>query len=135
MCRVLSVSRSGYYRWRNRPESQRAIENKRLDVRIKAIFNKHKGRYGSPKITDELSDMGFPVSKTRVARRMKEMGLRSKYRRKYRTTTDSKHSHPVASSQSPGGSLDACAICRTRYETPTVLGTSPQHSKECGVHL
>lgn len=96
MCRVLSVSRSGYYRWRNRPESQRAIENKRLDVRIKAIFNKHKGRYGSPKITDELSDMGFPVSKTRVARRMKEMGLRSKYRRKYRTTTDSKHSHPVA---------------------------------------
>jgi putative transposase len=96
MCRALSVSRSGYYRWRNRPESKRAIENRRLDVHIKAIFNRHKRRCGSPKITDELNDMGFPVSKNRVARRMKEMGLRSIYRRKYRTTTDSKHSHPVA---------------------------------------
>jgi len=96
MCRVLSVSRSGYYRWRNRPESQRAIENRRLDVHIKAIFNRHKGRCGSPKIADELNDMGFPISKNRVARRMKAIGLRSIYRRKYRTTTDSKHSHPVA---------------------------------------
>ncbi|UCF95701.1 MAG: IS3 family transposase [Desulfobacterales bacterium] len=96
MCRVLSVSRSGYYRWRNRPESQRAIENRCLDAHIKAIFNRHKGRCGSPKITDELNDMGFPVSKNRVARRMKAIGLRSIYRRKYRTTTDSKHSHPVA---------------------------------------
>ena len=96
MCRVLSVSRSGYYRWRNRPKSQRAIENRRLQAHIRAIFNRHKGRCGSPKITDELNDMGFPVSKNRVARRMKAMGLRSIYRRKYRTTTDSKHSHPVA---------------------------------------
>jgi putative transposase len=96
MCRVLSVSRSGYYRWRNRPKSQRAIENRRLQAHIRAIFNRHKGRCGSPKITDELNDMGLPVSKNRVARRMKAMGLRSIYRRKYRTTTDSKHSHPVA---------------------------------------
>jgi len=96
MCRVLSVSRSGYYRWRNRPKSQRAIENWRLDAHIRAIFNRHKGRCGSPKITDELNDMGLAVSKNRVARRMKAMGLRSIYRRKYRTTTDSKHSHPVA---------------------------------------
>ena len=96
MCRVLSVSRSGYYRWRNRAESQQATENRRLDVHIKAIFNQHKGRCGSPKIADELNDMGFPISKNRVARRMKAIGLRSIYRRKYRTTTDSKHSHPVA---------------------------------------
>jgi putative transposase len=77
MCRVFSVSRSGYYRWRCRPESRRAIESRRLDAHIKAIFKKHKGRYGSPKITDELNDMGFPVGKNRVARRMKENGLRS----------------------------------------------------------
>ena len=96
MCRVLSVSRSGYYRWRKRPQSQRAIENRRLDAHIRAIFNRHKGRCGSPKITDELNDMELAVSKNRVARRMKAMGLRSIYRRKYRTTTDSKHSHPVA---------------------------------------
>jgi putative transposase len=96
MCRVFSVSRSGYYRWRGRPESHRAIENRRLDVHIKAIFMKSKRRYGSPKITDELNDMGFPVGKNRVARRMKAAGLRSIVRRKYRATTDSKHSHPVA---------------------------------------
>ena len=96
MCRVFSVSRSGYYRWRRHAESRRTIENRRLDAHIKAIFNKHKGRYGSPKITDELNDMGFPVSKYRVARRMKAAGLRSIVRRKYRATTDSKHSHPVA---------------------------------------
>lgn len=96
MCRVFSVSRSGYYSWRRRPESRRAIENRRLDVHIKSIYTKHKGRYGSPKITVELKDMGIAVGKNRVARRMKETGLRSIVRRKYRATTDSKHSHPVA---------------------------------------
>ena len=96
MCRVFSVSRSGYYRWCSRPESRRTIENRRLDAHIKAIYHKYKGRYGSPKIADELTDMGFAVSKNRVARRMKAAGLRSIVRRKYRATTDSKHSHPVA---------------------------------------
>lgn len=96
MCRALSVSRSGYYRWRDRPESRQSIANRRLDAHIKAIYHKHQGRYGSPKITDELNDMGFDVSKTRVARRMQAMGLRSIIRRKYRPTTDSKHSLPVA---------------------------------------
>ena len=54
MCRVFSVSRSGYYRWRDRPESRRAIENRRLDARIKTIYEKSKRRYGSPKIAEEL---------------------------------------------------------------------------------
>jgi transposase InsO family protein len=57
---------------------------------------KHRGRYGSPKITQELHDRGFQVSKNRVARRMRQAGLRSIVRRKYRPTTDSKHSYPVA---------------------------------------
>jgi putative transposase len=96
MCRVFAVSRSGYYRWRGRPESRRSIENRRLDAHIKAIYMKSKRRYGSPKITDDLNEMGFPVSKNRVARRMKAAGLRSIVRRKYRATTDSKHSYPVA---------------------------------------
>ncbi|MFC1858064.1 IS3 family transposase [Thermodesulfobacteriota bacterium] len=96
MCRVFSVSRSGYYSWRSRPESQRSVENRRLDIHIKAIYTKHKGRSGSPKITEELHDNGFSVSKNRVARRMKAAGLRSIVRRKFRPTTDSKHSHPIA---------------------------------------
>jgi len=100
MCRVLSVSRNGYYRWRKRPESRRAVENKRLDVHIKAIYKKHKGRCGSPKITRELNDNGFKVGKNRVARRMKEAGLRSIVRRKYRPTT-----------KGMGSNLDLCFYC------------------------
>lgn len=96
MCRVFSVSRSGYYSWCRRTESRRAIANRRLDTHIIAIYKKHKGRYGSPKITDELNEIGFQVGKNRVARRMKEIGLRSIVRRKYRPTTDSKHSYPIA---------------------------------------
>lgn len=96
MCRVLQVSRSGYYHWRSRPESRRSVENRRLDAHIRAIYNSHKGRAGSPKIADELNDKGINASKNRVARRMKEAGLRSIVRRKYRPTTDSKHTHPVA---------------------------------------
>jgi transposase InsO family protein len=96
MCRVLEVSRSGYYRWLKRKPSQREIDNKRLDAEIREIYDGSKGRYGSPKITEELQDRGRRVSKNRVARRMREAGLRSKIRRKYRVTTDSKHHFPVA---------------------------------------
>jgi len=96
MCRALEVSRSGFYRWSKRPESRRQIENRRLDAHIKAIYMKSKRRYGSPKITAELRGQGWQVSKNRVARRMKQAGLKSVVRRKYRPTTDSKHSHPVA---------------------------------------
>jgi transposase InsO family protein len=96
MCRVLEVSRSGYYRWLKRKPSQRESDNKRLDAEIREIYDGSKGRYGSPKITEELQDRGRRVSKNRVARRMREAGLRSKVRRKYRVTTDSKHHFPVA---------------------------------------
>jgi putative transposase len=96
MCRVLKVSRSGYYRWLKRKPSRRALDNQRLDVEIREIYDGSKGRYGSPKITEELRDRGRKVGKNRVARRMRKAGLRSKVRRKYRVTTDSKHNLPVA---------------------------------------
>jgi hypothetical protein len=96
MCRALSVSRSGYYQWRGSPDNRLVIEYELLDAHIKAIFMKSKRRYGSPKITCELNDMGFPVGKNRIASRMRSTGLRSIVRRKYQATTDSKHSHPVA---------------------------------------
>ena len=96
MCRVLEVSRSGYYRWLNRRPSRREDENKRLDAEIIEIFYTSKGRYGSPKITKELQHRGYKVSKNRVARRMRCAGLRSRIRKKYKVTTDSKHHFPVA---------------------------------------
>lgn len=96
MCRVLKVSRSGYYSWRRRSESPRARENRRLDAVIKDIYENSKGRYGSPKITVELRSRGWRVGKNRVAHRMRKAGLRSVIRRKFRPTTDSRHKYPVA---------------------------------------
>jgi transposase InsO family protein len=96
MCRVLKVSRSGYYRWLKRKPSQRELDNHRLDAEIREIYDNSKGRYGSPKITRELRDRGRRVGKNRVASRMRQAGLRSKVRRRYRVTTDSKHHFPVA---------------------------------------
>lgn len=96
MCRVFEVSRSGYYRWLNRKPSRRELENQRLDALIRQIYDDNKGRYGSPKITRDLRDRGHQVGKNRVAKRMRLAGLRSKIRRKYRVTTDSKHRYPAS---------------------------------------
>ena len=90
------MSRSGYYRWLKRKPSQRELDNQQLDAEIREIYDNSKGRYGSPKIKKELVDRGRKVSKNRVARRMRKAGLRSKIRRKYRVTTDSRHNLPVA---------------------------------------
>lgn len=96
MCRVLEVPRSGYYAWRHRGESPRGAENRRLDEAIRCIFDRHKGRYGAPRVTLELRDEGWTVSRRRVAKRMRALGLRAKAARKYKATTQSKHTLPVA---------------------------------------
>jgi putative transposase len=96
MCRVLGVSASGYYAWLNRPESNRARENRRLVVEIKAIHKENRGVYGSPRIHAELMDRKTHVSENRVARLMRENGIAAKQKKKYKATTDSNHTLPVA---------------------------------------
>ena len=96
LCRVLRVSRSGFYAWQQHPISPRAEETRRLDVEIKKLFEASKRRSGSPKITRELTKRGWRVSKNRVPRRMRLPGLRSIARRRFRVTTNSKHRYPVA---------------------------------------
>ena len=96
MCHVLEVSRSGFYAWQRRPQSAQAQETRRLDADIQRLFEAHKGRVGSPKMTHLLRQEGWRVGENRVARRMRALGLRSKVRRAYRTTTNSRHDHPVA---------------------------------------
>ena len=96
LCRVLRVSRSGFYAWQQRPISPRAEETRRLDVEIKKLFEASKRRSGSPKITRALVDGGWPVGKNRVARRMRVLGLRSIVRRRFKVTTNSQHRFPVA---------------------------------------
>lgn len=78
LCKVLDVSKSGYYAWDNRPKSQREQENELLLIEIKALFNKSGQAYGSRKITEALQLKGKRVNHKRVARLMKEHGLRSR---------------------------------------------------------
>ena len=98
MCQTLKVSKSGYYRWRKAPLSPLRIENEKLRARIKEIFAEHKGMVGSPMITADLNeDPAFSnVSRNRVARHMKEMGLKCGTVKKFVITTDSKHKEPVS---------------------------------------
>jgi transposase InsO family protein len=97
MCRVLGISRAGYYEWANRKESPRAIANCKLTTEIRAVFEKSDSTYGSPRIADRLRKQGLPCSKSRAARLMRKAGLRSVHRHKLRViTTDSRHAEPVA---------------------------------------
>jgi len=98
MCHVLKLSQSGYYRWSTAPVSSRQIEKENLKSRIRELFAKHRGMAGSPLITADLrEDPSFSkVSRPRVARLMREMGLRCRTVKKFVVTTDSKHNEPVA---------------------------------------
>jgi transposase InsO family protein len=96
MCRNLSVSRSGYYNWRKCRPGKRKRENRLLKLHVKATFKRHKGLYGSPRLTRELQKEGIACSINRVARIMRCEGLRARTKRKFKATTDSKHNLPVA---------------------------------------
>ena len=97
MCGALSVSRSGFYAWAARGGVSRCtLSNRALDKRIATIFEVHKARYGAPRITDQLHDEGVACSENRVARRMRILQLRAIQAKKFKVTTDSKHTKPVA---------------------------------------
>lgn len=96
MCSLLSVSRSGYYAWKHRPPSGREQSNRLLAAEIKRVFNDEKGRAGAPRIARRLQDEGKSAGRHRVARIMRGNGWRAKAARKYKATTNSKHSLPVA---------------------------------------
>lgn len=84
LCRVLRVSRSGYYAWKERLPSVRAVENQRLIKRIEQLHQENHGIYGAPRIHAELQDEHEKVSRNRVARLMREVGLVGVHRRKNR---------------------------------------------------
>jgi transposase InsO family protein len=95
MCRVLEVSKAGYYAWRARPLAERVKADRRLSARIRAIYQETKGRYGSPRVYQELRALGLACGKHRTARLMRAEGLRAKSARRFRVTTQSAHAHPV----------------------------------------
>lgn len=96
-CRVLVVSRSGYYEWRRRPVSERAQRRASLTAQIREFHVGHHASYGSPRVFRELRARGEAVNEKTVAKVMREAGIQAKSQRKFRvTTTDSNHTQPVA---------------------------------------
>lgn len=97
LCDLLGVARSGYYAWCRRTQSQQEAMNEELSKMIEQIFAEHKGRYGSPRVTEALRQQGKICNHKRIERIMREKGLRARSKRRLRPrTTDSKHPHPIA---------------------------------------
>lgn len=95
MCQVLGVSKSGYYHWRKREKSNQQLRREELTRQIKEVYINSRSIYGSPKITKKLNQRGIDVSQKTVTRIMKAEGIRSKTVKKYKATTNSKHSLPI----------------------------------------
>jgi transposase InsO family protein len=96
MCRVLGVSRAGFYAAQVREPSERSRNKQRLLLEIRSIHTESKQRYGSPRVHDELRAREFRCSENQVALLMREDGLRAKKRRSFRITTNSDHAHEPA---------------------------------------
>ena len=96
MCRVLSVSKSGYCAWRKGRDGQRMGEDRALSVRIKAIYERSRQTYGSPRIHHALKTQGIAVGRKRVERLMKNAAICVLPARRFVVTTDSDHDQPIA---------------------------------------
>ncbi len=97
MCNVLDVSVSGYRAWKRggTPDRKRLTDCQMLAL-IRSIYKEFKGAYGAPRVVKELRSRRFSASKRRVERLMRENGIHARHKRRYKVTTDSKHSLPVA---------------------------------------
>ena len=96
MCRVLEVSRAGFYAWRTRGPSVRAQVDEQLKVRVRAFHARSDGSYGAPRVLRDLRDDGVYVGQKRVARLMRQLGLVGRQRRAWVRTTQSDHDYPPA---------------------------------------
>ena len=96
MVRMLEVSKSGFHDWQGRPPSEQEISDQELTKIIEEIHTSSRGRYGAPRVHAELRARGVRSSRKRIARLMCTRGLRGKTRRKFKSTTDSKHKFPIA---------------------------------------
>lgn len=96
LCDVLEVSRSGYYAWATRATPARAKADAQLTVQIVAVHQRSRGTYGSPRVHADLRARGVRVSKKRIERLMRARGLRTRQKRRFRHTTASNHTLPIA---------------------------------------
>ena len=96
LCKVLGVSESGYFAWKGRPASRRQNEDLVLLAHIRSQFSTSNETYGAPRMHVELREGGLAVGRHRVARLMRDNGLKALQKRRYKKTTDSCHGGPVA---------------------------------------
>src|SRR5918993_2964751 len=97
LCHVLGVSPAGFYAWRARPDSARAVADRELLEHVRRLYAQHRGRYGSPRLHAALRAEGRGVSRGRVERLMRRHGIKATASRRFRpTTTDSRHGLPIA---------------------------------------
>ena len=96
LCKVLGVSQSGYFAWKDRPACRRQNEDMVLLTHIRSAFALSNATYGSPRMTRELRDDGITIGRHRVARLMRENALKARQRRRFKRPTDSLHAFPVA---------------------------------------
>jgi transposase InsO family protein len=96
LCKALAVSRSSYHHWLNSTDGKWNRENSVLLKEIKIIYEQSRQTYGSPRITKALHNKGYSCSRARVARIMTKNGIYAKTKRKFKVTTDSKHSYPIS---------------------------------------
>jgi len=96
LCSVLKVSRSGFYAWRHHKEPPRRAQDRRLGLEVEGIYCGHFQSYGSPRIHRELTARGVHVGKKRVERLLREKGLAARRPKRFRRTTDSNHTQPIA---------------------------------------
>jgi transposase InsO family protein len=107
MARVLKVSASGYYRWRDAGPGRRELHRRELERGIRELHRLSRKSYGSPRIFEQLKHRGYRCSLTSVADIMREAGIRAKAGKKYKATTNSKHREIVSPNLVPQGT---CAI-------------------------
>lgn len=97
MCRVLEVSKSGFYRWQREPVGKRQLLRDKLGAAIERVHAANRGVYGSTRVHEALLDEGQEVCRNTVAKVMKSRGIQARTHRRFRVrTTDSNHNHPVA---------------------------------------
>ena len=95
LCKVLDVSPSGYFAWKERPASHRQRDDLVLLAHVRSAFALSNETYGSPRMTYELRDNGLAIGRRRIARLMRDNGLRARQNRRFKRTTDSLHAFPV----------------------------------------
>jgi putative transposase len=93
--RILKVSTSGFYAWRDRPLSKWAQEEARLEIEIRAAHKRTRQTYGADRLQQDLAEHGIQVGICRIKRIRRKLGIRCKQKRKFKATTDSKHTLPV----------------------------------------